>query len=207
LKPVVSNSLFSLTDIFVESNDTKDSRARTAESGYPLFTVVDRSGLFSMEVIFCVCPDVGNTDAQLLRAGLFPASFKQTETLFTVSILDDFLTDNLECKTMAQQYYSKLQSMTSKTFPNNIPVMSCCIPIGISHTILQNRYRQLLRASRQWQDLKNQKESGVRYMSKGEPIPDGSMAIFCPACPQPSINLPMDWQTKYTPYIILLTSL
>ncbi|KAH9022825.1 hypothetical protein EDB85DRAFT_1871170, partial [Lactarius pseudohatsudake] len=26
---------------------------------------------------------------------------------------------------------------------------------------------------------------------------DGSMAIFCPACPQPGINLPDDWKIKY----------
>jgi hypothetical protein len=37
-----------------------------------------------------------------------------------------------------------------------------------------------------------------------ENIPDGSMAIFCPACPQPGINLPEDWNTRYQPYVIFL---
>jgi hypothetical protein len=37
-------------------------------------------------------------------------------------VLDDFLTDNLECKTTAQQYYSKLQSTTNRMFPDNVPV-------------------------------------------------------------------------------------
>ncbi|KAF8257714.1 hypothetical protein EI94DRAFT_1552995, partial [Lactarius quietus] len=83
-----------------------------AASGNPLFTVVDRSGVFNMEVVFCVCSNGGDTDEQLLQAMLFPATFKQIETLFTHSVLEDFLTDNLECKTTAQQYYSKLQSMT-----------------------------------------------------------------------------------------------
>jgi hypothetical protein len=122
LEPVLSDSLFSIADMTMESNDSGVGRARTAKSGNPLFTVVDRSGIFDMELIFCVCSDGGNIDAQLLQAGLFPATFKQIETLFTVSVLEDFLTDNLECKTTAQQYYSKLQIMTSKMFPNRIPV-------------------------------------------------------------------------------------
>jgi hypothetical protein len=39
---------------------------------------------------------------------------KQIETAFTFSVLDDFLLDNLECKTTAQQYYSKLQHITNQ---------------------------------------------------------------------------------------------
>lgn len=31
-------------------------------------------------------------------------------------------------------------------------------------------------------------------------VPDGSMAVFCPACPQPGINLPENWKEKYTLY-------
>jgi hypothetical protein len=27
------------------------------------------------------------------------------------------------------------------------------------------------------------------------------MAIFCPACPQPGVNLPENWKTKYSPYV------
>jgi hypothetical protein len=157
-----------------------------------------------MEILLCVCPDGGDTCTQLLRSGLFPATFKQIETLFTVSVLEDFLTDNLECKTTAQQYYSKLQIITNKMFPNNVPVCLSSIPTPRSNHILQNRYKQLLRVSRQWQDLKNRMESGLGHNKEGEAIPDGSMAVFCPACPQPGINLLKDWKTKYTPYVITL---
>ena len=61
-------------------------------------------------------------DVQLMNAGLFPSSYKQIETAFTFAVLDDLLTDNLECKTTAQQYYSKLQSITSPLFPDSVPV-------------------------------------------------------------------------------------
>jgi hypothetical protein len=46
-------------------------------------------------------------------------------------------------------------------------------------------------------------ESGLGHHKEGDTIPDGSMAVFCPACPQPGINLPDDWKTKYTLYVII----
>ncbi|KAH9014270.1 hypothetical protein EDB85DRAFT_1876498 [Lactarius pseudohatsudake] len=183
--PEISDGLFDSLDMYLESNDNDASRVRTADSGNPLFTVVDRGGIFDMEIVFCACSGTDNMGEQLLRAGLFPSTFKQIETLFTFSVLEDFITDNLECKTTAQQYYSKLQSMTSKMFPNKV----------------QNRYKQLLRASRQWRDLKRRMESGLGHQPEGERPPDGAMAIFCPACPQPGINLPTDWKTLYPPYV------
>jgi hypothetical protein len=120
--PVILDTLFDQPDVSLESDATGTGRARTAASGNPLLTVVDRSGVFEVEIIFCVCSGQDDIDEQLLRAGLFPATFRQIETLFTFSVLGDFLADNLECKTTAQQYYSKLQSMTSKMFPNSVPV-------------------------------------------------------------------------------------
>jgi hypothetical protein len=120
--PELVDTLFDQPEISLESDVASTGRARTAASGNPLLTVVDRSGVFDMEIIFCVCSGGDDTDEQLLRAGLFPATFKQIETLFTFSVLGDFLAYNLECKTTAQQYYSKLQSMSSKMFPNSVPV-------------------------------------------------------------------------------------
>ncbi|KAH9038693.1 hypothetical protein EDB85DRAFT_1860301 [Lactarius pseudohatsudake] len=184
----IPDMLFDVPEIPLESTDAAASRKRTTDSGNPLFTVVDRGGIFDMEVVFCICSELDNTDEQLLQAGLFPATFKQIETLVTFSVLEDFLVDNLECKTTAQQFYAKLQNMTSKMFPNNVP----------------NRYKQLLRASHQWRDLKNRMEHGLGHLPEWETIPDRSMAIFCPACPQPGVNLPMDWKTRYrdSPYLI-----
>ncbi len=44
-------------------------------------------------------------------------------------------------------------------------------------------------------------EQGLGHRLEGN-APDGSMAIFCPACPQPGVNLPDDWRTRYQPYVI-----
>ncbi|KAF8271906.1 hypothetical protein EI94DRAFT_1770207 [Lactarius quietus] len=126
-------------------------------------------------VATCTQDDV--KDELLLHSRLFPATFKSIKTVFTFSVLDDFLRDNLECKTTAQQYYSKLQSTTSKMFPNLVP----------------NLYKQLLRAACQWRDLKNRMEQGLGHQ-EGKDIQEGAMGVFCPACPQPGINLPDDWK-------------
>jgi hypothetical protein len=79
--------------------------------------VVHQSGIFDLEVLYSICPNTAAKHEQLFNAGLFPSSFKQIETSFTFTVLDDFLADNLECKTTTQQYYSKLQSITNPDVP------------------------------------------------------------------------------------------
>ncbi|KAN0130001.1 hypothetical protein V8E53_012155 [Lactarius tabidus] len=182
--PTISNSLFDHLDDALDNGYADAHRSRTGRSGNPLLTVVDCQGVFTMEVLFCACSDRRSKEEQLLGTRLFPATFKQIETVFSFAVLDNFLVDNLECKTTAQQYFSKLQSMTSTMFPDYV----------------QNRYKQLLHASRQWRDLKNRMKSGLGHKAEQETSEDGSMSIFCPACPQPGVNLPNDWKTKYSPY-------
>jgi hypothetical protein len=128
--PAISDALYDILEIPFDSGNGKAHRTRTGRSGNPLMTIVDRSGVFDMEVLFCACSNRQSKDEQLLRTRLFSATFKQIETLFTFSVLDDFLTDNLECKTTAQQYYSKLQSMTSNMFPDHVPV-SCTATVKL----------------------------------------------------------------------------
>ena len=120
--PIISDALFDNPEVFLDSSESIPGRTYTASSGNPMLTIVDKSGVFEMEVVFCICSGEDNKAEQLIKCGLFPATFKSVKTVFTFSVLDDFLRDNLECKTTAQQYYSKLQSTTSKMFPNLVPV-------------------------------------------------------------------------------------
>ncbi|KAI9432529.1 hypothetical protein H4582DRAFT_2083395 [Lactarius indigo] len=179
--PGISDTLFDFAGDVLDPSEGNTQRTWTTMSGNLLITIVNQTGVFDMDVLFCICPNAGANDEQLLQAGIFPSTFKQIETAFTFSVLDDFLADNLECKTTAQQYYSKLQSITNWMFPDHVP----------------NLYKQLLRASQQWRDLRNRIESGLGHQHTGTSANEGSMAIFCPACPQPGINLPDDWRTRY----------
>jgi len=126
--PAISNTLFDFVELSLDSNDSHAHQTCTGRNGNPLITSVDCSGVFDMEVLFCAC-STHSKDEQLLRVGFFPSTFKQIENIFTFAVLDDFLTDNLECKTTAQQYYSKLQSMTSTMFPDHVPVSYTITPM------------------------------------------------------------------------------
>jgi hypothetical protein len=55
--PLISDTLFDHPEVFLESSDSTPGRTFTAPSGNPMLTAVDQSGVFDMEVVFCVCSD------------------------------------------------------------------------------------------------------------------------------------------------------
>lgn len=55
--------------------------------------------------------------------------------------------------------------------------------------------------SREWAYLKMHKRAGRGHEEDGcQGATDGELAILCPACPQPDINLPADWESAHLPY-------
>ncbi|KAI6041138.1 hypothetical protein EDC04DRAFT_2601888 [Pisolithus marmoratus] len=112
------------------------------------------------------------------RQRLFPASISKPKTAFTFSVLDHFLIDALECKTSAMSFYQKLKRFTNNALPE------------------RDRYRELMRVSWLWRDLKHRKWFGFGHDMEQDPG-DGGLALFCPACPQPGVNLPADWKVHY----------
>ena len=55
-----------------------------------------------------------------------------------------------------------------------------------------------------WRDLIAHINSGLGHETEKDPQP-GALAIFCPACPQPDINLPQGWESdprRYQLYIL-----
>ncbi|KAG1764090.1 hypothetical protein EV702DRAFT_1051462 [Suillus placidus] len=143
-------------------------------------TVVHSSRVFTHNVSWCCCLGSNPQHFQLLRAGLFPASSIWPRTAFTFEVLDHFLIDALECKTSARSFFEKLTCLTNNAFPDTIP----------------DRYRELMRVSRLWRDLKNRKWFGFGHDTESGPGP-GDLALFCPSCPQPGINMPLHWKQKY----------
>ncbi|KAH8980291.1 hypothetical protein EDB86DRAFT_2835413 [Lactarius hatsudake] len=156
----ISDTLFDLSGDMVDPSDGYTQHTQTAKLGNPLITIVNQTGVFDMDVLFCICPNAGANDEQLLQAGLFPSTF---------NTIPNFKASPIGCS----------------------PTMS-----HVTDGDTQNLYKQLLRASRQWRDLKNRIQSGLGHQNGGIPTTDGSMAIFCPACPQPGINLPDDWKIR-----------
>ncbi|KAI6008480.1 hypothetical protein EDC04DRAFT_2907147 [Pisolithus marmoratus] len=140
-------------------------------------TIVHTEGIFSHEVSVCNCPGSHPNDwhLDLLRQRLFPASISKPKTAFTFAVQDHFLIDALECKTSAMSFYQKLKRFTNNAFPE------------------RDRYRELMRVSQLWRDLKHRQWFGFGHDMEQDPG-DGGLALFCPACPQPGVDLPADWK-------------
>lgn len=144
--------------------------------GNPFVTVVHSNGFHHLPVVWCCCEDQSKArDLQLFDLRLYPASYKTVKTVFTFDCLDNQRMENLECKTSIFQYHQKLRRLTYPAFPQQAP----------------NRLVEFRRISRQWRNLKYRKWFG----HWGDEKPGrGQMALFCPACPQPGVNLPPDWK-------------
>ncbi|KAI6017050.1 hypothetical protein EDC04DRAFT_2608160 [Pisolithus marmoratus] len=140
--------------------------------GYSCLTIVNVNGIHHCNVWYCNCDGAKGSQLQLLRAGLFPVTMRDCRTSFTFHVLDDFLQDNVECGTSAMNSYSKIQRMTSSTFLHLVP----------------DRYRELLRVSRAWRNLKLLKWKGFYPGSCN--LDHSGLVLFCPTCPQPGINIP-----------------
>ncbi|KAH9912597.1 uncharacterized protein B0H18DRAFT_889665 [Fomitopsis serialis] len=147
-------------------------------------TIVDTSAVHFLRVECCRCPRAESVRGQLLQAGLYPASQLNVKTCFTFDVLDDFLLDNLECKTSAMNYYRRLRRKTNPAFPHRVP----------------DRYAEFMRATRQWTLLRAMMQFGFGPKWRGEPG-TGDLALFCAACPQPGVNIPDDWDSDPNAYI------
>lgn len=61
-------------------------------------------------------------------------------------------------------------------------------------SLLQDRYRELMRAGRQWMDIELRLRNGEGH-NGSKAGQAGSLALQCFSCPQPGFNLPDDWKT------------
>ncbi|KAG1813484.1 hypothetical protein DFJ58DRAFT_850669 [Suillus subalutaceus] len=128
-------------------------------------TIVDKSGVHSLMIQFCQCPNARTPDKQLFEIGMFLASFTQPKLHLPFQYW--------MVGTSAMNYYNQLRRMTLSIFPHLVP----------------DRYRELMRVAWQWQQLKLLKWNGFAYERRR--LTSGELALICLACPQPGINAPL----------------
>lgn len=207
-------------DIVEGADTTTPSTAprppRCDVDGNLFVAVVDVSGIHHLPVLHCGCPTADTRmDICYLEMGLFPASFERIQTVFTIKLLEDYRLSNLECKTSAYQYYQKLRRLTSPAFPKavlnryrelrrlsrqyrNIKLWKIH---GRAHDQPEGTPRGLAAATN---PLGGQDVPGINIdgesMDVDSNLPEneytGKLASFCPACPQPGINLPDNWKDE-----------
>ena len=175
--------------------------------GHTVCVVVHVNGVHHLPFVRCMCSNAEPFDIQLLRAGFYPSTETDPRTVFSVQLLNLYLAETLECRTATNNFYLKLRRLTNETFPGSVPVRSRLDQYkSVSDPLPQDRYRELIRAGRQWRHLSEMASFGF---ANNENHPgEGELALFCAACPQPGINLPKDWRKDpdkwlYVCFIIL----
>ncbi|PPQ97624.1 hypothetical protein CVT26_002547 [Gymnopilus dilepis] len=142
------------------------------------FTVIHTNGIHEIDVDFCGCRPVSKL-RQLLRRGLFPSSQAQPRTCATFSLLKHLHMLSFTSKCSTYDYYRALEKLTNNT--------------GVQ--LPKSKYRPLLRMMLQWRHLKMLKRGGRAHDATGpEGTKEGELALLCPSCPHPGINLPDGWR-------------
>ncbi|PBK70788.1 hypothetical protein ARMSODRAFT_884149, partial [Armillaria solidipes] len=145
------------------------------------FTILDTNGIHDVKVDYCACDRCKGTmqRQQLLRFGWYPVTPLHPRTCATLTLLDQFHALTHAGKISTYDYYRYLNTMTDAW--------------GIR--LPKRKYTSLLRMVRQYQHLKmlmragrGQEENGIATTSEGQ------LALQCPACPIPEVNLPEGWR-------------
>ncbi|KAG2092145.1 uncharacterized protein F5147DRAFT_748044 [Suillus discolor] len=129
----------------------------------------------------CACPVRGHTDFLVLHVnGIHRVN---PQTACTRQVLEHFLLLTWSSKVSAFEYYQTLERLTDNT--------------GIS--VPKSRYSAFMRMIREYRHILLLKRAGLQ---------PGDLALHCPACPQPGINLPRGWETvdaslKFLYYLII----
>ncbi|KAF7320572.1 CxC2 domain-containing protein [Mycena chlorophos] len=144
------------------------------------FVVIHTNGIHRVAVDFCGCHR--RKDAhhiQLLRRRWFPATSDQPRTCATFACLDAMHCHALESKSTPRGYYDSLVILTDGSGQKP-----------------PDRYKALLRMLRAYRHLLSLKRGGRGHDPGGaKATRPGALAILCPVCPRPGVNLPSDWRS------------
>ncbi|KAF8056174.1 hypothetical protein FPV67DRAFT_1432087 [Lyophyllum atratum] len=150
-------------------------KAATADD----FIIIDSHGVHEVALDFCKCERGIDDPLQLLRARLYPATGTIPKTAATFNCLKHFQLLSFESKCSAYEFFNSVSRETDNT--------------GLLKH--RDRYDEFLRVVRQWRHTKMLKRAGRGHDCQGiMATKPGQCAVLCPACPQPGINLPPNWE-------------
>src|SRR5271168_5014755 len=105
---------------------------------------------------------------------------------FSAQVLDHFRLCNLELKASAYQFYQLICRLTTPMAPGEV----------------LDLYQEFRRMARIWRWMKKLKWAGYAGgPNKVKDVGAGELAIFCPACPQPGINIPDNWREDHARHV------
>ncbi|KAH9849133.1 hypothetical protein C2E23DRAFT_738021 [Lenzites betulinus] len=144
-------------------------------------TVIHDHGIHKMAIKYCRCRQGDNPvlpePLQLIRFGLFPGSWDCPETAYAINTLRDYHLLSMQLPITAMDYVAYLRRTTDSVQPDDA----------------KDRYRELNTAMREFTFLRATRRAGQDPLKE---LPLGSLAVACPACPQPNVNMAADWATR-----------
>lgn len=144
------------------------------------FVVLHTNGIHKVAVDICDCEhknSAGSAEDQMLRAGWFPVTDMRARTCAMFSCLDLFILSMHQAKTTMYDFYAMLEKLTDN--------------MGVKPP---NRYPTFIRMSREYRHLLMLKRTGQAHEPTGVAGTQlGELAVLCPCCPDPAVNLPEGW--------------
>ena len=104
---------------------------------------------------------------------------------------------SLQSKLLLYDYYICIEKLTDATGAADVNVSYIFFVFTPGKlTLSKDRYKAFLRTLQMWRHLRMLKRGGWSYDKTGvNGTSPGELAVLCPVCPIPSINLPSDWKS------------
>ncbi|KAJ7741123.1 hypothetical protein B0H16DRAFT_1464665 [Mycena metata] len=144
------------------------------------FVLLDTGYIHELTVEFCGCERRHSKKrlTAILERWWYPATHDTPRTAATFNFLNLFIILTHQAKTTMYDYYTATARST------------CGSGKKVPH-----RYPEFLRMVRQWRHLQMLKRCGRGHDRSGvNGTKLGGLAIDCPACPRPDVNLPEGWE-------------
>ena len=162
------------------------------------FTVLHTNGVHHVNLAFCECTEAakhGTRVQQLRRRRLLPATTTDPQTACTFALLKGAQLLSLQSKLSLYDYYLFVEQLTDATGTVGVKVGHLFNRFWLIILIYsKDRYKAFLRSLRKWRHIRMAKRGGRSYDPTGiKGTSAGELAVRCPACPIPSVNLPPNW--------------
>ncbi|EIW79698.1 hypothetical protein CONPUDRAFT_74066 [Coniophora puteana RWD-64-598 SS2] len=149
------------------------------KSGHAKFAVIHTNGIHRVNIEYCDCLQKAPHRQQLLRYGWYPSTVDIPHTACTEEVLCQYSALTSKTEISGHGFYQSLELLTD--------LLGLDVP--------PSRYKVFLRTVRQHGHIRLMKEAGRGNVANGlETTRPGELAVSCPACPQPGINLPSGWE-------------
>ncbi|KAL0571405.1 hypothetical protein V5O48_010556 [Marasmius crinis-equi] len=141
--------------------------------------ILHTNGIHQVTVEFCECNRRVEPYIQLLRRNIYLSTQGVIQTCASFELLQQLHLLSLVGQVRMYNFYKFLEKTTDNS----------CLSTHSS------RYRALQRMLIQWRRLKMLKRGGRAHVEDGvKNTSEGELAILCPSCPRPGINLLKGWK-------------